>query len=833
MTELQANFSLEPQQPINASFELGDPTPIEATLSLDVTGITEHDKLTNRDLPNQHPIDAITGLREALAAKQDTLVAGLNVQINGNVISATDTTYVAGQGISIVGNVISNTQVSAVWGNITGNIDEQTDLKNALDTLDGKIDSNHTEITAIALTMQSYGNIVTHNTSEFATAAQGLLADSALQPNDNISQLTNDVGYITNTALNGYATRAWVADQGYITGISSGDVITALGYTPYNATNPNGYITSSALNGYATETFVTRQGYITGINSTDVTTALGYTPYDSANPAGYITSAALPTVNNSTINIQKNGTTIKSFTLNQASNETINIPVPTDTADLTNGAGFITASALPTLADLTTETQMAAINSGATSTNIGQIATNTQAISDETTNRENADSALQSQIDAITAASDVTDIVGTYAELQAYDTSILANNSIIKVLQDESRNNETTYYRWVITGGVGAWSLIGEEGPYYTKSEADTTFVPQTRTVNGKALSANITLDPSDIGAATSAQGSLADTAVQPGDLATVATTGAYSDLSGKPTIPTKTSDLTNDSGYITSSALSGYATETWVGQQGYITGITSTDVTTALGFTPYNATNPAGYITSSALTPYALSANLSTVATSGSYNDLSNKPTIPAAQVNSDWNATSGVAQIFNKPSIPRDTSDLTNGAGFITGITSSDVTTALGYTPYSSSNPSGYITSSALTPYVLSSSLASVATSGSYDDLSDKPTIPTVNNATLTIQKNGTNVATFTANASSNVTANISVPTNNNQLTNGAGYITSSALNGYATESYVTTATANMQTTGNLVTSISSSSTDTQYPSAKCVYDIVGDVETLINAL
>ena len=36
-----------------------------------------------------------------------------------------------------------------------------------------------------------------------------------------------------------------------------------------------------------------------------------------------------------------------------------------------------------------------------------------------------------------------------------------------------------------------------------------------------------------------------------------------------------------------------------------------------------------------------------------------------------------------------------------------------------------------------------------------------PTVNNATLTIQKNGTNVATFGANASSNVTANIIVPT------------------------------------------------------------------------
>lgn len=45
---------------------------------------------------------------------------------------------------------------------------------------------------------------------------------------------------------------------------------------------------------------------------------------------------------------------------------------------------------------------------------------------------------------------------------------------------------------------------------------------------------------------------------------------------------------------------------------------------------------------------------NLATVATSGSYSDLSNKPTIPAAQVNSDWNATSGVAEILNKPTIP-----------------------------------------------------------------------------------------------------------------------------------------------------------------------------------
>jgi len=61
--------------------------------------------------------------------------------------------------------------------------------------------------------------------------------------------------------------------SGYISGITSGMVTTALGFTPYNSTNPS--------------------GYITGITSGMVTTALGFTPYDASNPSGYITSSAL------------------------------------------------------------------------------------------------------------------------------------------------------------------------------------------------------------------------------------------------------------------------------------------------------------------------------------------------------------------------------------------------------------------------------------------------------------------------------------------------------------------------------------------------------------
>jgi hypothetical protein len=126
------------------------------------------------------------------------------------------------------------------------------------------------------------------------TAAQFLKADGSVDGNTYLtgitsSQVTTALGYtpvtnartitINGTAYDLSADRSWSIAAGVTsfntrTGaitLSSADVTTALGYTPYNNTNPS--------------------GYITGITSANVTTALGYTPYNSTNPSGYITSS--------------------------------------------------------------------------------------------------------------------------------------------------------------------------------------------------------------------------------------------------------------------------------------------------------------------------------------------------------------------------------------------------------------------------------------------------------------------------------------------------------------------------------------------------------------
>lgn len=56
-------------------------------------------------------------------------------------------------------------------------------------SLVNQIGTNQNDIQTINTTLSGFGNIVTHNTSEFATSAQGTKADTALQPSDIVSSV--------------------------------------------------------------------------------------------------------------------------------------------------------------------------------------------------------------------------------------------------------------------------------------------------------------------------------------------------------------------------------------------------------------------------------------------------------------------------------------------------------------------------------------------------------------------------------------------------------------------------------------------------------------------
>lgn len=72
---------------------------------------------------------------------------------------------------------------------------------------------------------------------------------------------------------------------------------------------------------------------------------------------------------------------------------------------------------------------------------------------------------------------------------------------------------------------------------------------------------------------------------------------------------------------------------------------------------------------------------------------------------------------------------------------------------------------------PVSMITGLATVATSGSYNDLSNKPTIPSVGNGTITINQNGTKKGSFTLNQTGNVTINLTDTNTDTNTTYSAG--------------------------------------------------------------
>lgn len=162
-------------------------------------------------------------------------------------------------------------------------------------------------------------------------------------------------------------------------------------------------------------------------------------------------------------------------------------------------------------------------------------------------------------------------------------------------------------------------------------------------------------------------------------DLSTVATSGSYNDLSDKPSIPEP-----YELPVASTTALGGVK----VGS-----GLSITNgVLSATG---------GGTADSVDWSKIQNKPNFANVATSGDYNDLSNKPTIPSVEgLASEAYVNEKVAAIVI-PEVPIKVSELENDKGYLTEHQS-------------------------LEGYAKTADLAQVAKTGSYNDLIDKPTIP-----------------------------------------------------------------------------------------------------------
>jgi len=128
---------------------------------------------------------------------------------------------------------------------------------------------------------------------------------------------------------------------------------------------------------------------------------------------------------------------------------------------------------------------------------------------------------------------------------------------------------------------------------------------------------------------ATAAQGSLADSAVQPADLATVATTGSYNDLTDKPAISGGSVTSVDVAGGTTGMTFSGgpvttSGTITMAGTLGVANG--GTGAVTLTGYVKGSGTSA---LTASATIPSTDISGLAAVATTGAYGDLSGLPTL------------------------------------------------------------------------------------------------------------------------------------------------------------------------------------------------------------
>lgn len=515
----------------------------------------------------------------------------------------------------------------------------------------------------------------------------------------------------------------------------------------------------------------------------------------------YVETRNLPTVGNATLTITENNTSVGTFTANATSNKTINITSPTKTSDLTNDGAdgtstYVEADDLPTVdTTYSSSSNNAIANSTVTNSLDRNVMTNlavdstpsttTVNLNNTKTNLAYPSSSTTSSISLPVASSTQAGVMNS----ATFDAVTSNTNNINAILNgavaisnlpaSPTQAQLTTAWK----NETGLTSIINRASVYDVTNNKVWTYYTNDQTWHAASNTSQVTVNTFTNSSEGTIKGSTNDGQV-------FAESDGTGSVNGWDTL---TGNVANNT-----SKLATIAQGAEVNVQANWTQ-TNTSADDYIKNKPANLVQDANYVHTDNNFTTALKDKLNGISAGAEVN------------VQSDWSQTDTSADdyIKNKPA------NLVQDANYV--HTDNNFTTTL-------KNKLDGIESGAEANVQADWS----QTDTSADDyIKNKPTIPTVNNATLTIQKNGTNVQTFTANSSTNKTANITVPTAVSELTNDAGYATTTQLNnGLATKQDTLTAGDNIQINGNTI-----SATDTTYTAGNAIDITNGEISADIH--
>ena len=577
----------------------------------------------------------------------------------------------------------------------------------------------------VAQTLSLEGNNLTISDGNTVTLPAGFSGDyndltntpQIPQIPENVSAFTNDAGYITMDSVPTIPTNvsAFTNDAGYITM----DSIPAIPTVPTNVSafvNDAGYLTTATVQEAANiptnvSAFTNDAGYIT----MDSIPAIPTVPTNVSaftNDAGYITESTLTTNNYITQNdlITNNYVT--------------EADIPTNVSAFNNDAGYITMDSIPAIPTVPTNVSAFVNDAGylttATVQEAANIPTNVSAFTND---------AGYITMDSIP---EIPTNVSAFVNDAGYitESTLTTNNYITQ--NDLVTNNYVTEAD--IPTNVSAFT---NDAGYITMDS-----IPEIPTV------------PTNVSSFTNDAGYITESTLTTNNYITqndLVTNNYVTEAD----IPTNVSAFTNDAGYITMDSVPAIPTNVSVftNDAGYITNAAIPTNISAF-------TNDAGYLTSATVQEAAnIPTNVSAFANDANYITLAQVP----EQVNADWNATSGAAQIMNKPTLfDGDYNSLANRPELFSGdyndLTNKPQIPQIPANVSAFNNDAGYVTDSMLTTnnYITQNDLIT----NNYVTEADIPT----------------NVSAFTNDANYITAADVpAIPTNVSAFTNDAGYLTS----------------------------------------------------------